>query len=79
MELLNYHDKLRNIRASHDISKQLQQIEFSEKRFLRSVKGYRKIDKNINIDIRQDLKIFFLGEKMRSFIIFTHPQILLGR
>jgi hypothetical protein len=30
------------------------------------VAGYRRIDKNITTDIRQDLKIFSLGEKIKE-------------
>jgi hypothetical protein len=36
-------------------------------RFLRSVAGYRNVDKNINTDIRQDLKIFSLGNKIKEY------------
>jgi hypothetical protein len=39
----------------------------SEMRFLRSVAGYRKIDKKRNTDIRQNLKIFNLGQKIREY------------
>jgi hypothetical protein len=50
-----------------DLSKQqLQQIESSEMRFLRSVAGYRIMDKKRNIDIRQKLNIFNLGEKVKE-------------
>jgi hypothetical protein len=45
---------------------QLQETEYSEMRFLRSVAGYRRIDKKRNTDIRQNLKIFSLGEKIRN-------------
>jgi hypothetical protein len=46
---------------------QLQQIESSEMRFLRSVSDYRRIDKKRNTDIRQNRKIFNLGEKIREY------------
>jgi hypothetical protein len=46
---------------------QLQQIESSEMRFLRSVAGYRKTDTKRNTDIRQNLKIFSLGQKIREY------------
>jgi hypothetical protein len=36
-------------------------------RFLRSVAGYRRIDEKRNTDIRQNLKIFNLGEKIREY------------
>jgi hypothetical protein len=52
------------------IKQQLQQIKFSELRFLRSVAGYRRIDNKRNTDIRQE--IFNLGAKMRV------PTELLG-
>jgi hypothetical protein len=45
---------------------QLQQIESSEMRFMRSVAGYRRIDKKRDTDIRQHLKIFNLGKKIRE-------------
>jgi hypothetical protein len=45
----------------------LQQIESSEIRFLKSVAGYRRKDKNRNIDIRQELNIFNLGEKVKEY------------
>jgi hypothetical protein len=45
---------------------QLQQIESSEMRFLRSTGRYRTIDKKINTDIRQNLKIFSLGGKIKG-------------
>jgi hypothetical protein len=46
---------------------QLQQIESSEMRFLRSVAGYRRMDTKINTDIRQNLKIFNLGQKIKEY------------
>jgi hypothetical protein len=46
---------------------QLQQVESSEMRFLRSVAGYRRIDKKRNTDIRQNLKIFNLWEKIKEY------------
>jgi hypothetical protein len=45
---------------------QLQQTESSEMRFGGSVAGYRRIYKNRNTDIRQILKIFKLGQKIRE-------------
>jgi hypothetical protein len=45
---------------------QLQQIESSEVRFLRPVAGYRRMDKKRNTDIRQNLKIFNLGEEIKE-------------
>jgi hypothetical protein len=36
-------------------------------RFLRSVTGYRRIDKKRNTDIRENLKIFNLGQKIREY------------
>jgi hypothetical protein len=36
-------------------------------RFLRSVAGYRRIDKKRNTDIRQNLKIFNGGEKKKEY------------
>jgi hypothetical protein len=36
-------------------------------RFLRSVTGYRRTNKKRNTDIRQNLKIFNLGEKIREY------------
>jgi hypothetical protein len=36
-------------------------------RFLRSVTGYRRMDKKINTGIRQNLKIFNLGQKIREY------------
>jgi hypothetical protein len=46
---------------------QHQQIESSEMRFLRSVAGYRRIDKKRNTDIRQNLKIFNIGDKIKEY------------
>jgi hypothetical protein len=46
---------------------QLQQTESSEMRFLRSVSGYRRMDKKRNIDIRQELKKYSLGEKVKEY------------
>jgi hypothetical protein len=46
------------------MKQQIQQIESSEMRFLRSVAGYRGTDNKRNTDIRQNLKIFSLGEKI---------------
>jgi hypothetical protein len=46
---------------------QLEQTEPSEMRFLRSVAGYRRTDKKRNTDIRQNLKIFNLGQKIREY------------
>jgi hypothetical protein len=46
---------------------QLQQIKSSEMRFLMSVEGYRRVDKKGNTDIRQNYKIFSLGEKIREY------------
>jgi hypothetical protein len=45
---------------------QIQQIKSSEKRFLRSVAGYRRTDEKRDTDIRQNLKIFNLGQKIRE-------------
>jgi hypothetical protein len=36
-------------------------------RFLRSVAGYRRTDKKINTDIKQNFNIFSLGEKIREY------------
>jgi hypothetical protein len=41
--------------------------KFNEMRFLRLVAGYRRIDKKKNIDIRQDLKILNLREKIKAY------------
>jgi hypothetical protein len=46
---------------------QLQQIESSEIRFLRSVAGYRTMDTKINTVIRQNLKILNLGQKIKKY------------
>jgi hypothetical protein len=46
---------------------QFEQIESSEMRLLTSVAGYRTIDNKRNIDIRQNLKIFNLGEKIKEY------------
>jgi hypothetical protein len=46
---------------------QLQQTESSEMRFLRSVAGYRRMDKERNTDIKQELNIFNLGEKVKEY------------
>jgi hypothetical protein len=46
---------------------QLQENKSSEMRFLRSVAGYRRIDKKINTDIRQNLKIFNIGGKIKEY------------
>jgi hypothetical protein len=40
---------------------ELKQIEFSKMRFLRSVAGYRKIDKKRNTDVRQDVNMLNMG------------------
>jgi hypothetical protein len=45
---------------------QLQQIESSEMRFLRSVAGYRRGNKKRNTDIRQHLNIFNPAEKSQK-------------
>jgi hypothetical protein len=53
---------------------QLQQIGLSEMRFLRSVTGYRKTERERerdkrrrrSIDIRQELYIFKVGEKQKT-------------
>jgi hypothetical protein len=51
-----------------DLTKQqLQQIESADMRFLRSVEGYRRIDKKRNADIKQELNIFNLGEKNKQY------------
>jgi hypothetical protein len=47
--------------------RQLQEDKSSEMRFLRSVAGYTRIDKKINTDIRQILKIFNIGEKIKEY------------
>jgi hypothetical protein len=39
----------------------------SEMRFLRLVAGCRRRDKKRSIDIRQNLKIFNLGEKIKDY------------
>jgi hypothetical protein len=39
----------------------------SEMRYLRSVAGYRRTDKKRNTEIRQNLKIFNLGRKIREY------------
>jgi hypothetical protein len=36
-------------------------------RFLKLVAGFRRIDKKRNTDIRQNLKIFSLGEKIKYY------------
>jgi hypothetical protein len=36
-------------------------------RFVRSVAGYRRMDTERNADIRQDLKIFNVGEKIKEY------------
>jgi hypothetical protein len=36
-------------------------------KFLRSVGGYRRTDKKRNTDIRQNLKIFNLGQRIREY------------
>jgi hypothetical protein len=36
-------------------------------RFLRSVAGYRRTEKKINTDIRQDVKIVNLGQKIKEY------------
>jgi hypothetical protein len=36
-------------------------------RFLRSVAGCRRMDKKRNIDIRQEINIFNLGEKIKEY------------
>jgi hypothetical protein len=41
-------------------------MESSEKRFLRLVAGYRRIDETRNTGIRQDLNTFNLGEKIKG-------------
>jgi hypothetical protein len=46
---------------------QLQQIEFSEIRFLRSMAGYRRRDKKRNTDFRQHVKVFSPGEKVNEY------------
>jgi hypothetical protein len=46
---------------------QLQHIESSEMRFLISVVCYRRKDKKRNTDIRQNLKIFTLGQKIKEY------------
>jgi hypothetical protein len=34
-------------------------------RFLRSVAGYRTMDKKRSVDVRQELNVFNLGEKVK--------------
>jgi hypothetical protein len=46
---------------------QLQQIESSEMKSLRSVVGYSRIGKKRNTDIRQDLKYSVLSEKIKKY------------
>jgi hypothetical protein len=36
-------------------------------RFLRSVAGYRRTDKKRNTDMRKNLKVFNLGQKIRQY------------
>jgi hypothetical protein len=45
-------------------------------RFLRSLLAYRRIDKKRNADIRQDLKIFSLTEKIKKYQCTSFEHIL---
>jgi hypothetical protein len=50
---------------------QLQETEYCEMRFKRSVAGYRRIHKMRNADICQELNIFSLGEKTKECHVST--------
>jgi hypothetical protein len=52
---------------------QLQETEYCEMRFMRSVAGYRRIHKKRNTDISQELNtsIFSLGEKTKECHVST--------
>lgn len=45
--------------------KQLRPIELSRMRFRRSMEGYRRMETKRNTDIRQELNIFNLGERIK--------------
>jgi hypothetical protein len=45
---------------------QFQQIGSSDMGFLRSVVGYSRTDKERNIDIRQQINIFNIGERVKD-------------
>jgi hypothetical protein len=56
--------------------KDLRQIEAAEMRYFRLVSGYRRTDQRKNEDIRQDLNIFNLREKINACQQHYYKKIL---